>query len=373
MKVVNLLEYLNNANDLCYVLFTSGSTGNPKALMEKHVNVVNVVNCLHHEIGCGSSNKMLQFFSPSFTVSYQEMFTALLYGATLYIADKERRNNVGKLFQYIKENEISTIFFPTAYLKTISKEPRFYRKLDACIDHIVTAGEKLIITEGFLEHLKRNNIKIYNNYGISEVNMSTLYEIPYDESRMDNLPIGVPIYNTYVYVLNEELEPLPVGCKGELYVSGEGVCRGYYKNELMTNQRFMKNPFHGGMMYKSGDIGMWDESGVLLVDGRADFQASIRGYRVETGEIEYILLNHPKVKEAAVVTKHLGDLDELYGYYISEEEITQEELEEYLASKLPSYMVPSYIYRLSVMPKLPAGKIDRTLLMKGNIEQYIIK
>lgn len=356
------------SDSLAYVLFTSGTTGNPKALMEEHRNVINVVYCLHAVLGADAVEDVLQFFSPSFTVSYQEMFTTLLFGGTYHIVDKSVRNNVGKLFEYIKEKRIKTVFFPTSFLKSIAKDKKYYQKLTGSLNHIVTAGEKLIITEEFLSHLEKENIILYNNYGISEVNMATIYPIPYHQTNLDNIPIGKPNFNTYIYVLDEKKNPLPIGTDGELYIAGDSVCRGYYNNEVMTAERFMTDPYHGSRMYKSGDIGRWDENGHLILQGRSDLQVNIKGYRVETGEIEYYLLRNQFIKECAVVAKNVDGENVLYAYIVTKKEITDYELKEYLALQIPAYMVPDFIIRLPEIPKLPASKIDRILLMNTSFE-----
>ena len=239
--------------------------------MEEHRNVGNVVYCLHSILGAEAVKAVLQFFSPSFTVSYQEMFTTLLFGGTYHIVEPVIRNNIGKLFDYIEQQKITTVFFPTSFLKVVAKEERYYKKLTSSLKHILAAGEKLIITREFLRHLEEKNIVLYNNYGISEVNMATIYPVPYTQNGMDNLPIGKPNFNTYVYILDKNKRPLPVDTWGELYISGDSVCRGYYNNPAMTAERFMEDLFHKGRMYKSGDIGKWNEEGQLVLQGRAYF------------------------------------------------------------------------------------------------------
>jgi|GEM_PF-2201840 len=356
------------AGSLAYVLFTSGTTGNPKALMEEHRNVVNVVYCLHSILGAEAVKDVLQFFSPSFTVSYQEMFTTLLFGGTYHIVEPVIRNNIGKLFDYIEQQKITTVFFPTSFLKVVAKEERYYKKLTSSLKHILAAGEKLIITREFLRHLEEKNIVLYNNYGISEVNMATIYPVPYTQNGMDNLPIGKPNFNTYVYILDKNKRPLPVDTWGELYISGDSVCRGYYNNPAMTAERFMEDLFHKGRMYKSGDIGKWNEEGQLVLQGRSDLQANIKGYRVETGEVEYHLMENPLIMESAVVARHTEDSDVLWAYIVTRQDISDEELRRHLSDRLPAYMIPAHIVRLKELPKLPAGKVDRVRLINSDWE-----
>ncbi len=356
------------AHSLAYVLFTSGTTGNPKAVMEEHRNVINVVYCLYEILGQDGIKDVIQFFSPSFTVSYQEMFTTLLFGGTYHIIESSVRNNIGKLFDYIVEKKISTVFFPTSYIKVIAKEERYYKRIIPSLKHIIAAGEKLMITEEFLHHLEENGTILYNNYGISEVNMATIYSVPYSQIDNDNLPIGKPAFNTYVYVLDENRIPVPIDNWGELYISGDSVCRGYYCNETMTSERFMEDVFHGGRMYKSGDVGKWDKNGYLVLQGRLDLQANIKGYRVETGEIEYHLMEYPPIKEVAAVVRHIADSDCIWAYIVTEQEISESELKKYLSSRVPEYMLPMHFVRLKELPKLPAGKVDRMMLAKNDLE-----
>lgn len=351
-----------SSGSLAYVLFTSGTTGNPKASMEEHGNVVNVAYCLYTILGEESVKNVLQFFNPSFTVSYQEMFTTLLFGGTYHIVDSDTRNNTGKLFEYIEEKKISTVFFPTSYLKVIAKEERYFKKLTSSLKRILAAGEKLMITQEFLHHLEKNKTVLYNNYGASEVNMAAIYPVPYTQTGMDNLPIGKPNFNTYIYILDENKNPLPVGSWGELYIAGDSVGRGYYNNRTMTAERFVENPFHKGKMYKSGDIGKWNEEGYLVLQGRSDLQANIKGYRVETGEVEYHLTAHPFIAESAVVSKHMEERDFLWAFIVTKQNIEDEEIKKYLSSKIPIYMIPSQIIRLKELPKLPGGKVDRVTL-----------
>ena len=351
----------SDSSSLVYVLYTSGTTGNPKALMEEHRNLINVVYHLHTILGDEGTRDVLQFFSPSFTVSYQEIFVTLLFGGTYHVIDSRTRNNIGKLFEYITEYKIVTAFFPTAYLRIIAKEQRYYTKIPESVANILAAGDKLIITREFLEYIKEKHITLYNNYGISEVNMTTIYPVPYDTKNLDNLPVGTPVSNVYVYILDKDREICDVGQWGELYIAGAGVCRGYYNNQEMTEKSFLDDPFHSGRMYKSGDVGMWNERGEVLVQGRIDLQANIKGYRVETGEIEYQLMQCPSVTESAVVVRKLDDMDELCAFLVSEEK-DAEAVSRFLEARIPSYMLPKQIVFLKELPKLPAGKVDRALL-----------
>lgn len=356
------------SNSLAYVLYTSGSTGKPKAVMVEHRNLINTVYYLKSVIGVDTKTKVLQFFSPSFTVSYQEIFTTLLSGGTLYIAEDNTRNNIGELFDFIKETKINLLFLPSSFIKTISRQERYYKKLPVFVNHIVTAGEQLIITDGFLKYIESNKIKLHNNYGTSETNISAFHTIQYDEATRNNPPIGKPTANTYIYILDENLQLVDTDSIGDIYIAGDSVCRGYLNNRKLTLEKFISNPYHGGIMYKTGDLGRWLQNDEIMLMGRSDFQVNIRGFRIDVGEIEYHLLCFQGITEAVVVSKHGEDeTDYLCAYIVEEERIQEEQIREYLLRKLPEYMLPKYIIKLNKIPKLPTGKVDRKLLIGNRI------
>jgi len=365
----NNLKSINSSKDLAYVIYTSGSTGLPKGVMVEHRNLINTVYFLNKTIYTGSKNKVLQFFNPGFTVCYQEIFVSLLFGEELHIINQNIRENIGNLLDYIKKMEINILFLPTSYLKVLSNESEFFSKFPDTIKHIITAGEQLVITDKFINYLKKNNISLHNNYGTSETNMATIYTV--DDNVNGIPPIGKPIANTHVYILDKNLNMQSAGNEGEIFISGDSVSRGYINNPTLTAEKFIKNPFiKDSLMYSTGDIGKVLPDGNIKFLGRSDFQVKIRGFRIETGEIEYHLLKYNLLKEVAVVAKQeTSNIQYLYAFIVSSKKISVNELREYLKNRLPEYMIPTHIIQLDKLPKLPTGKINRKKLIECNIDQ----
>ncbi len=365
------IKTLNKPEDLAYVIYTSGSTGIPKGVMIEHRNMVNVACFLHNVIQTEGADKVLQFFNPGFSVCYQEIFVSLLFGLELHIIDEDTRDNIGTLLEYINGMHISILFLPTSYLKVISNNKKILNRLPDTIRHIITAGEQLILNDEFVNYLLKRNIKLHNNYGTSETNMVTLFTMDenYNCNKIFIPPIGKPIANTHIYILDENLNKQPEGELGELFVSGDSVGRGYINNTKLTLERFIKNPFiENRIMYKTGDIVKYMSDGNLEYHGRTDFQIKIRGFRVEAGEVEYHLLKYDGVKEAAVIArKEKTDNQILYAFITTYRKIEMEDIKRFLNQKIPEYMVPTFIIQIDKLPKLPTGKIDRKTLSESEL------
>ncbi|MDO3410236.1 amino acid adenylation domain-containing protein [Saccharibacillus sp. CPCC 101409] len=354
----------SSAENLLYVIYTSGTTGRPKGVMIEHRNMNNLLHWAYTETNIDYSGRVLQFTTISFDVCSQEIWSTLLAGGTLCMIRGETRREVGQLLDLIEEQEIGVLFMPVSFLKFILSEKKYEERFPSCIRHIVTAGEQLVVPDKFKQHLRRNGIFLHNHYGPSETHVATAHTVDPAGEIPELPPIGKPIANTRVYLLNEFLALQPLGAAGEVYIAGECVGRGYYNQPGLTAERYLPDPFvPGGRMYKSGDLASWNGSGELEFLGRLDHQVKIRGFRIELGEIETALLEHPGVKETIVLAKE----DEAGGKYLcaytaSPEPVPQRELREHLAARLPDYMVPSYFVRLEVMPLTPNGKIDRRAL-----------
>ncbi len=352
------------AADLLYVIYTSGTTGRPKGVMLEHRNMVNL---LHHEYtrtNIDYSGRVLQFTTLSFDVCSQEIWSTLVAGGTLCMIRSETRREVGELLNLIEERQIGVLFMPVSFLKFILSEKEYEERFPTCIRHIVTAGEQLVVPEKFREHLRRNGIFLHNHYGPSETHVATAHTVDPSGDIPELPPIGKPIANTRVYLLNDALQLQPRGAAGELYIAGECVGRGYYNQPELTLERYLPDPFEaGGRMYKTGDLARWNSDGDLEFLGRLDHQVKIRGFRIELGEIETALLEHPSVKETIVLAKEDGTGGKyLCAYTASPAQPSQRELRDHLAGRLPDYMIPSYFVQLGSMPLTPNGKIDRRAL-----------
>jgi tyrocidine synthetase-3 len=360
------LSLINTNKDLIYVIYTSGSTGQPKGVMLEHRNLVNLIEnnkYLNVEL-----EKVLQFNSVSFDVSFQEIFSTLLYGGTLYLINDDERKEIPNLFDLVKKHSISTVFFPTAYLKTIFNDYEDIDIIPPCIKHVVTAGEQLTISDVFKNYLKQKQIYLHNHYGPSETHVVTTLTIEPNNEISEFPSIGHPIQNTSVFILDRFKNIQPIGIAGELYIEGASVGRGYIGGDLLTSEKFISNPFkEGERLYKTGDLARWLPDGNIEFLGRLDHQVKIRGFRIELGEIESNLLNHADVKDCVVICLEDQRKDKyLCAYIVSYKEGKEfkQILRSYLSDILPNYMIPSQFVFLTEIPKNNNGKVDVKALPK---------
>jgi amino acid adenylation domain-containing protein len=353
---------------LAYVIYTSGSTGQPKGVMVEHRSVVNhnrAVMAAYHLV---AGDKVLQFSSVSFDIFVEEVFPTLLAGATLVMMDPRKFTDPDYLCEILRRHEVTVINLPTAYWQTLAE-----RRLSGNgLRLAVVGGEKL--DSGAVRKWRQANpaVRLINTYGPTETTViSTLFEIGDATDLSRPIPIGTPIANTRVYILDRDLKPVPIGMPGELYIAGAGLARGYWGNPDLTRERFLENPFEPGRrMYRTGDLARWLPDGTIAYLGRVDHQVKIRGFRVELGEIESALSGLPGVTSTAavVVTPRSGG-SRLVAYYTSEETaVGGEVLREQLRKRLPDYMLPAGIFRLEAMPLTPGGKIDRKRLEQKPVE-----
>jgi len=359
-------------SNLLYIIYTSGTTGNPKGVMLEHGNMVNLLHYQQKGTNIPMPSRILQYASGSFDVCYQEMFSALLFGGSLYMVDNEMRKDPVRLFQEIEKHEIDVLFIPVAFLKFIFAEPEWAEAFPRCVRHIITAGEQLVVTPQVQACLKRLDICLHNHYGPSETHVVTTYTMTPEIIEVGLPPIGKPIANTSIYIVNDSFELQPIGVKGELFVSGACVGRGYWGRTDLTEEKFLDNPFvPGERLYKTGDVARWLPDGSIEYVGRSDHQVKIRGFRIELGEVESQLLHVPAVQEATVVAleDHAGQ-KQLCAYFTAERSLTAGEMRAALSQELPGYMIPSYFVQLERLPLTPNGKIDRRALPKpeGGIE-----
>ncbi|NLR77749.1 hybrid non-ribosomal peptide synthetase/type I polyketide synthase [Chitinophaga eiseniae] len=355
---------INKPGDLVYVIYTSGSTGRPKGIMLEHRNAVNLVqHCIYHT---GMDfNKVLQFSTISFDVSFSEIFYTLCAGGTVYMVREAVRKNIPDLLAFIGEHHISTVFFPMSLLRLLFRETAYIEAIPACIRHIQTAGEQVIVSNEFRHYLQCNGVYLHNHYGPSETHVITTLTIS-PEGDIPALPgIGTPILNTDIYILDAMGNITPMGVPGELCAGGEQVGRGYIGNETLTREKFIPHPFQPNqLIYRTGDIARWLPDGTIDFLGRIDGQVKIRGYRVEPGETESCLLEIPAVKEAVVTVQQHTDGDKyLCAHLVLNEKIAVEMLRQLLSRRLPDYMIPSAFVMVDKIPVTANGKIDKAALL----------
>jgi amino acid adenylation domain-containing protein/non-ribosomal peptide synthase protein (TIGR01720 family) len=340
-----------SSDDLAYVIYTSGSTGTPKGVMISNKSLVNL--CFWHtktyEVNAQSRGTL--YAGVAFDASVWEIFPYLISGASLYpIQDDETRFQIENLVSFLKTNKITHSYIPSKICQDIIEE-----NVSGLETKLLTGGEALVYS-------KESNLKIYNNYGPTENTVVATY---YDcQSKTDkNVPIGKPISNVQVYILNDKLNMQPVGVIGELCISGESLSNGYLNNEELTNEKFIENPFKSGQkIYKTGDLARWLPDGNIEFMGRIDGQVKIRGYRIELGEIEKQLLSQEGIKHSVVLVKEIKGEKCLVAYYVSDYELDKKILTENLSKMLPDYMIPAYYVQLDVIPLTTNDKVDRKAL-----------
>jgi amino acid adenylation domain-containing protein len=401
---------INQADDLLYVLYTSGSTGTPKGVMLEHGNLVNLIRYQydHTDIDFG---RVLQFTTIGFDVSAQEIFSTLLAGGRLYLVAKDTLADIPELFKMVEKSYIKTLFLPTSFLKFVINEEEFLRLLPASVKHIVTAGEQMMVNERFNRYLKENDVFFHNHYGPSETHVVTTFTVKPGGDTAELPPIGRPVLNTWIYLLDKGCKPVPMGVSGELFIGGIQVGRGYLNNPELTSERFinyqlqntnynvqnyktngihaiLQSCIHASMqyyspspqypipplphlpIYKTGDLARWLADSNIEFLGRIDHQVKVRGFRVELGEIESRLINHPGIKDV-VVQARAAETGEKYlcAYIVAHDiEFSVSGLREYVSTQLPEYMIPSYFVRMDQLPLTPNRKIDRRRLPEPALE-----
>ncbi|MED5621725.1 non-ribosomal peptide synthetase/type I polyketide synthase [Ideonella sp. BN130291] len=358
---------VGSPEDPAYVIFTSGSTGRPKGAMNAHKGIVNRLQWMQQEYRLTPEDRVIQKTPYSFDVSVWEFFWPLMTGATIVVARPDGHKDAGYLAQLIADEAVTVLHFVPSMLRLFLEEPRG----EQCrsVRQVLCSGEALPLdaVDRFFEVLP--HARLGNLYGPTEaaVDVTCWNCVPGDPRRI--VPIGRPIANTRMYVLGEQLELLPVGQEGELYIGGVQVGMGYVSRPDLTRERFLPDPFNpGGRMYKTGDVGRWLDDGAIEYLGRADDQVKIRGNRIELGEIEATLLKHPQVAHCVVVARDFGGGDvRLVAYGVARGGWPDAvSLKAHLAASLPEYMLPQHYVQLAEMPLLPNGKINRKALPAPN-------
>ncbi|HEX2196833.1 MAG TPA: amino acid adenylation domain-containing protein, partial [Actinomycetota bacterium] len=353
-------ERIGAPDDVAYVIYTSGSTGTPKGVLVEHRGFPNLVRVVGRDFEVTPEDRVLQFPSIGFDASLFDVAMALSAGATLCVGSRAALLPGPDLFRFLAEQRITIATLqPSALSALHSNQLPDLRVL-------MIAGE---VCPGDLAQQWARERRVFNGYGPTEATIGCVwYEIPYaPAATLQSPPIGRPIANTAIYVLDANLEPAPVGVPGEMYIAGVPLARGYLKRPDATAERFLPNPFArepGARMYRTGDIGRWRRDGNLEFLGRADRQVKVRGFRIELGEIETALAAHPSVREAVVDARGDSPVDKrLAAYYVPEDpppSVTQ--LRAHLGTTLPDFMIPSAFVALAELPLLPNGKIDRDAL-----------
>lgn len=351
-------------DDLAYVIYTSGSTGKPKGVQIHHRAVVNFLASMRKSLEITSEETLLAVTTLSFDIAVLELLLPLTVGARVVIANSETVADGALLANALKDFHV-TFMQATPASWRLLLESGWRGKTDLTI---LSGGEAL--TNDLAERLLKRGAALWNLYGPTETTIwSTLYRVTSSEQRgiSNTVPIGRPIANTQIYILDSSLQPVPMGVIGDLFIGGDGVSRGYLNRPELTTERFVQSPFDSSsVIYKTGDLARYLPDGNIEFFGRSDQQVKVRGFRIETGEVEVALASHPSVKQAVVTAWKATSSDaSLIGYVVpasGENDADFGSLREYLRTKLPEYMVPSIFVTLESLPLTPNGKVDRNAL-----------
>jgi amino acid adenylation domain-containing protein len=344
-------------DSLACVIYTSGSTGKPKGVMITHLNLCNAVVRANYQFDLTPGTRVILFASFSFSMSLGDIFSPLCSGATLYIGSRDALIPGDPLTEFLRENRIDVICMSSSSLALLSPE-----KL-AGVKNILVAGEPC---PADVMRKWATDRRFFIGYGMTELTGGATTK---KCSASDRIPLlGGPNPNMLLYILDQELQPVPVGVSGELYLGGAGLSRGYLNNPKLTKEKFIANPFidqPGAMLCQTGDRARYLANGEVEFLSRTDFQINIRGFRIEPGEVEIILNQHPSVIRSVVIAKiDPAGNKRLVGYFVPEpgKTPTVSQLRDYLGEQLPEFMVPAIFVLLEKLPLTPNGKIDRLAL-----------
>ncbi|HAG82187.1 MAG TPA: non-ribosomal peptide synthetase, partial [Cyanobacteria bacterium UBA12227] len=380
------------AENLAYVIYTSGSTGTPKGVEITHQALINHSIAVAKAYQIQSSDRILQFGSISFDVSAEEIFPSWLSGATVVIRP-EAILDFANLGQFLNQEKVTVVNLPTTYWhEWVSYLVDSKTELPPTI-RLAIVGTEAVQLEQLLiwEKLVGNRVRWINAYGPTEATIGvTLYELTTSDRQLSCVPIGRPIANTQIYILDSHLQPVPIGVNGEIYIGGDSLARGYLNRPDITAEKFILNPFERSnsqslkpsRLYKTGDLARYLPDGNIQFIGRIDSQVKIRGFRIELGEIEALLSQHPAVGESVVVVREDTPGDKRLVAYVVLNSETQElhntsaisservpQLRNFLKERLPQHMLPSAFVVLESLPIAPSGKVDRRALPAPDLKQ----
>jgi amino acid adenylation domain-containing protein len=364
--------------DAAYVIYTSGSTGKPKGTLIEHRSLLNFTQaaCLAYDIS--DSDRVLQFASLSFDTSAEEIFPTLTTGAMLVLRTDSMISSAAHFCEACRKFGITVLDLPTAYWHELTIDLVTDKlSLPESVRLVILGGEKALPGRlaTWREHVG-DSVRLLNSYGPTETTIvATICDLSVaDANAVSQAPIGRPIANAVLYVLDSNLNPVPVGLPGELYIGGAGVARGYLNQAELTNQKFIPNPFgdqRAPRIYRTGDVVCYRPDGNLEFLGRSDNQVKIRGFRIELEEIEQAIREHANVSEAVVLAAEDGGDKKLVAYVVDVRDAQPTapgELRQFLSGKLPGYMMPATFTFIDAIPLMPNGKTDRRALL--NLGQF---
>jgi amino acid adenylation domain-containing protein len=351
------------AHETAYIIYTSGSTGNPKGVEIGHQSLLNFLLSIQDKPGFLSNDILFSVTTYSFDISILEFFVPLISGGTLYIADQNILSDPSTVIKKIEEIKPTIIqATPSFYQMLFNANWKGNKKLK-----VLCGGD--LLSESLAEKLIHNCFELWNMYGPTETTIwSSCKKIEYPSEASN---IGQPIYNTQFYILDEFFNLQPIGSQGAIYIAGDGLAKGYYKNEKLTAEKFIKNPFDSkSLFYETGDVGKWNSKGEIEFLGRNDNQVKVRGYRIELGDVESQLNQLDSVRDSVVIAKKGAQQEAFLVAYVLKNgaELNVEDVIKQLRTTLPHYMIPHAIIDLEEFPLTPNKKIDRKALSSRDVQ-----
>ena len=367
----DIVPFACEEDDTAYVIYTSGSTGKPKGAKISHKSAVNRILWMHNKYPLEKDGVILQKTPYTFDVSVWEIFWWGMLGGSLAYSKPDEHFLPAKILEETEKNSVTHLHFVPSvfdlFLTHLEAHKEDCKKF-ASVKYVFLSGEALnaSLIERFYKLFDYNKVTLHNLYGPTECAVDVTY---YDCSpnSSDPVPIGKPIYNTSMYVVDKYMNPVPIGVQGELCIGGVNVGQGYLNNPELTAEKFVDNPFGEGKLYKTGDLAYWREDGEIIFCGRIDNQVKLNGQRIELGEIENVISSSDYISSVAVLIQKNANKDGLVAFCCGDES-RKKHLKELCAQKLPAYMVPQAFVFIDEMPLNQSGKLDRKLLSTLKIE-----
>lgn len=367
----NVIEEFNNAGpeqfqgkkrpkttpeSLLYTIYTSGTTGNPKGVMVSNKNLVSFIENFNERFNFFRYQRLGLTTNFTFDISILEILGGLCTGKELHLFSENRLIDLDSFIQYLTEEKLEILQLTPSRLSQLFAANITF---PASMKVLLVGGEAM--HQSMYETLKKEHFDTFNVYGPTE---TTIWSTSLEIKKSTHLSIGKPLLNESIYILNSNNKLLPVGVVGELCIGGDGIAIGYKNQALLTQEKFITNPYNDGKLYKTGDMARWLADGTIEFIGRKDNQVKIRGHRIELGEIENAILSYEDVKEAVVLVKENETTEkEIVVFMISDKELKSNDIKSFLVTVLPNYMIPSLYVQLEKFPLSSSGKVERKLLL----------